>query len=381
MEFLTDYTTLRFIWWLLLGAIFWFFAVSEGFDMGVAVISPIIGEKDDERRLMLNTVGPVWEGNQIWLILGAGAIFAAWPLVYGVLFSGFYLPFFAVLTTLILRPVGFKFRSKIHNASWRHAWDWCLFLGGAVPALSFGLVLGGLVSGASFFFDSSSMHLWVSANIVNLLQPLPLCSALLWLLLFVTHGGLYLHLKLESPLVNKIKRLLPLRFWVSILLFFAFLCVWRLTVPDRSVVMATNLPSNPLFKSVMQLPMGKGVLSWLPQGFMLYGLVLFTALTAGMIALYPARTRLVFVLNALRMGVVIATIGIGNFPIIIASLTHIDHSLTLWDASSSRLTLLIMLVAVILLLPIMLVCTAWVYKVLKGPLSAKDVEKKSKELY
>ena len=144
---LFDYTTLRLIWWVLLGVLLIGFAVSDGFDLGVGALLPFVAKTDTERRIAINTIGPVWEGNQVWLILGGGAIFAAWPVLYALSFSGFYLAMFLVLFALILRPVGFKYRSKREGVAWRRNWDWALFVGGAVPALIFGVAVGNTLQG------------------------------------------------------------------------------------------------------------------------------------------------------------------------------------------------------------------------------------------
>ena len=133
-----DYEVLRLIWWVLLGVLLIGFAVMDGFDLGVAVLLPFVGRTDLERRIAINTIGPVWEGNQVWLILGGGAIFAAWPPLYAVSFSGFYIAMFLVLAALILRPVSIKFRSKVEDPRWRQAWDAGLFISGLVPSLVFG---------------------------------------------------------------------------------------------------------------------------------------------------------------------------------------------------------------------------------------------------
>src|SRR5947209_3331027 len=128
-----SYETLRVLWWLLLGTLLIGFTLFDGYDLGVGALLPFVARKDEERRVLINLVGPTWEGNQVWLILGGGAIFAAWPTLYAVSFSGFYLAMIAILLALILRPVGFKFRGKIADPRWRSIWDWALFIGGFVP--------------------------------------------------------------------------------------------------------------------------------------------------------------------------------------------------------------------------------------------------------
>ena len=150
-----DYETLRLIWWLLLGVLLIGFAIMGGRDLGVGALLPFAARTDEERRVLLNVVGPTWEGNQVWLVLGGGAIFAAFPPLYAVSFSGFYLAMIVILLALILRPVGFKFRGKIADPRWRAAWDWALFIGGAVPSLIFGVAVGNVLLGAPFYFDDS----------------------------------------------------------------------------------------------------------------------------------------------------------------------------------------------------------------------------------
>ncbi len=145
-----DYETLRVIWWVLIGVLLIGFAVTDGFDLGVGALLRIIGKTDDERRVMINTIGPHWDGNQVWFITAGGALFAAWPLIYAASFSGFYFAMLIVLAALWLRPVGFDYRSKLEDPRWRNAWDWALFVGGLVPALLFGVAFGNLFLGVPF---------------------------------------------------------------------------------------------------------------------------------------------------------------------------------------------------------------------------------------
>ena len=148
-----DYEMLRLIWWLFLGVLLIGFAVMDGFDLGVAMLLPFVARNDTERRVTINTIGPFWDGNQVWLVLGGGAVFAAWPPVYAASFSGFYLAMFLVLATLILRPVGFDFRNKIPDPRWRAFWDYALFAGGLVPSVVFGVAFGNLLQGVPFSID------------------------------------------------------------------------------------------------------------------------------------------------------------------------------------------------------------------------------------
>ena len=183
-----DYETLRIVWWLILGALLIGFAVTDGFDMGVGAIFRFVGRNDEERRALLESIEPVWEGNQVWFILAGGAVFAAWPLLYAASFSGLYLAMFLVLVALILRPVGFTFRGKLTEPRWRNAWDWALFVGGAVPALLFGVAFGNLFLGVPFHFDELQRPTY-TAGFFNLLHPFALLCGIVSLSMLVMHGA------------------------------------------------------------------------------------------------------------------------------------------------------------------------------------------------
>lgn len=378
MNFLFDYTFLRITWWILTGVLFWLFATFNGLDLGVATISATVFKKDIDRRILLNTVGPVWEGNQVWLILGAGILFAIWPLFYGVLFSALYLPMFAVLLSLILRPVGFKFRSKIPNPKWKRLWDMCIGIGGATPALGFGLLLGTMLSGIDFHFDEN-LRLHVTGNVSNLLKPMPLISALFWLLLCITHGALFLLCKTEGTLAKRIEKMLPQRLIASIVIFFLLFCIWQHTIPQHITTGPTDAASNPLLKDVLpRLPNE----TWIPQHtFMWFALSLFFGLTVIMGVVMLHKPGLAFICNAFRMATVIGAMGYGSFPFMIISQTNVSHSLTIWDASSSMHSLLIVLFCALFFLPIMFFSVRWVYWVLRGTITDKDVANNTHHWY
>ncbi len=219
-----DYETLRLIWWALLGILLIGFAVMDGFDLGTAALLPFVARNDMERRIAINTVGPVWEGNQVWFILGGGAIFAAWPALYAASFSGFYLAMFLVLVTLILRPVGFKFRSKVEDPAWRSFWDWALFAGGVVPSLVFGVAFGNLFRGVPFTFDSD-LRFHSSITLLSLLNPFALLAGLVSLSMIVLHGAVWLNLKTEGSVRPALRSRYPMPRRCLCLLF-ALAGVW-----------------------------------------------------------------------------------------------------------------------------------------------------------
>ncbi len=186
---LIDYETLRVIWWGLLGVLLIGFAVTDGFDLGTGTLLPFVAKTDTERRVVINAVGPVWEGNQVWLIVGGGAIFAAWPPLYAVSFSGFYLAMFAVVFALILRPVAFKYRSKRENPAWRTSWDWALFIGGFVPALIFGVAVGNVLQGVPFRLENDLRIFYEGTTLFELLNPFALLCGLLSVAMLIMHGA------------------------------------------------------------------------------------------------------------------------------------------------------------------------------------------------
>src|SRR5215467_1833144 len=189
-----DYETLRIIWWALLGILLIGFAIADGFDLGTAILQPFIARTDIERRVLINSVGPVWEGNQVWFILAGGASFAAWPPLYAAAFSGFYLAMFVVLFALILRPVAFKFRGKLDNPAWRTIWDWALFIGGLVPAPIFGVAFGNVLQGVPFRLDDDLRAIY-SGGFIDLLNPFALLCGLVSIAMLTTHGAVYVWMK------------------------------------------------------------------------------------------------------------------------------------------------------------------------------------------
>src|SRR6516165_921644 len=186
-----DYETLKVIWWLFIGVLLIGFAVTDGFDLGIGTLLPFLGRNDEERRVMLNSVGPTWEGNQVWFITAGGAIFAAWPVVYATAFSGFYVALILTLFALFFRPVGFEYRSKLADPRWRNAWDWALFVGGAVPALIFGVAFGNLLQGVPFHFDADQ-RVFYTGSFWGLLNPFALLAGVVSLAMLAMHGAIFL---------------------------------------------------------------------------------------------------------------------------------------------------------------------------------------------
>ncbi|MET0809340.1 MAG: cytochrome d ubiquinol oxidase subunit II [Pseudoxanthomonas sp.] len=370
-----DYATLRLIWWLLLGILLIGFAVMDGFDLGVGTLLPAVARTDAERRLVLNVVGPVWEGNQVWLITGGGAIFAAFPALYAVSFSGFYLAMFLILFALILRPVGFKFRSKVEDKRWRAVWDWALFVGGFVPALVFGVAMGNVLLGAPFHFDDT-LRIYYTGGFFALLSPFAVLCGLVSVSMLIAHGAAMLVIKTDGPVSLRARRYGSLAALATALLF-VLAGVWVATGLNGHAIVGvaeTSSASNPLFKQVITSTGG-----WManyramPWMWMFPVLGVAGALLSALM-LRAGRGLSAFLASALAIACIILTEGLTVFPFLLPSSTHPSSGLTLWDSSSSHMTLFVMLVAACVFLPLIILYTSWVYRVLRGKVSPESLE-------
>jgi cytochrome d ubiquinol oxidase subunit II len=370
-----DYETLRILWWGLLGVVLIGFALTDGFDLGVAALLPFVARTDAERRMVINSIGPTWEGNQVWFIVGGAAIFAAWPFVYAVSFSGFYLAMFVVLASLILRPVGFKYRSKHPDPAWRARWDWALFVGGFVPALVFGVAVGNVLTGLPFRLDSD-LRSFYEGSFLGLFMPMPLLCGLLSVAMLVLHGSAWLAMKIEHGVVHhRARRFGTVAAILSIILFAAgWAYVAYGDVGFRIVSPVDPFgPSNPLRMTSEQVSGG-----WLTN----YGLHPWTMIApalgflGALIALFGIRSQrewAAFTGSSLSTIGIIATVGLSMFPFILPSRLDAHSSLTVWNASSSEKTLGIMLFVTVVFLPIVLVYTTWAYRIMWGRVTSEDV--------
>ncbi len=366
-----SYEELRLIWWALLGLLLIGFAVMDGFDLGSAILSPFVARTDTERRQILNTIGPVWEGNQVWFILGGGAIFAAWPALYAASFSGFYLAMFAILAALIFRPLAIVYRSKIANRRWRAWWDGVLFVTGLVPTIIFGVAFGNLFLGVPFTFDAD-LRFHSEITLLGLLRPFALLVGLTSLAMIALHGATWLSLKADGPAGQRARTVIPFLAAAFVILFIAD-GLWLRALDGFSVAsgLAHDGPSNPALKTVVQTGGGwfanyhANPLLWLAPVLALAG-----ALTA---TLLRTRALTAFIGSALTCAATIATAGLALFPFLLPSSSQPNASLTVWDASSSKLTLMIMLAATAIFLPLIILYTSWVFRVMRGPVKAEDI--------
>jgi cytochrome d ubiquinol oxidase subunit II len=370
-----SYESLRVIWWLILGVLLVGFAITDGFDLGLGASFTFLGRTDAERRALLASVEPVWEGNQVWFVLGGGSAFAAWPLLYATSFSGLYLAMFLVLIALILRPVGFAYRGKLTDARWRNGWDIALTLGGALPALLFGVAFANLFLGVPFHFDSLQRPV-VTGSFFSLLHPFALLGGVVSLSMLILHGNAYAFLKVGEPMAARARRVGRAASVVFLLTFLGagFWVSSALGGYEVSSIVDHAGPSDPTRKTVA-IVTG----AWL-NNFRIWPWM-WAAPVCAVVGAVGANLSLrgryagaAFMASVMVQGGTILTGGFALFPFLLPSSAVPNQSLTVWDASSSAKTLLIMLVAVIVFLPIILAYTGWVFRVLRGRITLENMQ-------
>lgn len=371
-----DYESLKLIWWVLIGVLLIGWAVTDGFDMGVLTLLKIVGKTDYERRVMLNTVGPHWDGNQVWFITAGGAIFAAWPVVYATAFSGLYFAMLLVLFAMFFRPVGFEYRSKIEEAKWRSNWDWLLTVGGAVPSLVFGVAFGNLFLGLPFTLDNT-MRSFYEGNFFQLLSPFALLVGVVSLAMLVMHGGAYLQMRTQDEVLERSRKTTIVTAVVTLVTFiFAGICL--LYWVDGYVI--TNMTKD---AGEAMTPMAKTVTTvegaWL-NNYSIYPITIVAPILAiaGLLLtiLFSLKDKsaLVFIASSVAISGIICTAGFSLFPFVMPSSIDPNLSLTVWDVVSSKMTLNIMFIVAMIFVPIILAYTIWGYYKMWGRISTQNIE-------
>ena len=369
-----SYDVLRIIWWLLLGVLLVGFAVTDGFDLGVAALLRGTAKTDVERRVVINSIGPIWEGNQVWLILGGGAIFAAWPQLYAVSFSGFYLAMFAVLVCLIVRPVAFKFRSKNESYAWRNGWDWLLCLSGWGAALVFGVAMGNVLLGVPFAL-SDDLRIYYEGSFFGLFTPFALLSGLISLCMLLMHGASWLVFKTDGEVQTRAIRWGTITAALTAVLYLAAgFWLMKLQGYALSAPMSEVGPSNPLLKTAATaqgawlVNYSKAPILWIVPAL---GVIMPLVAAWGM----KRRCEWTSLLSSgVAIAAIVLSVGVSMFPFILPSSVDPSMSLMVWDASSSHLTLFIMLVCAVIFIPIIVAYTSWVYHIMRGKVDPKVIE-------
>ncbi|MUJ37721.1 cytochrome d ubiquinol oxidase subunit II [Aliivibrio fischeri] len=376
-----DYEVLRFVWWALIGVLLIGFAVTDGFDMGVGALVPVIGKTDSERRVMINSIAPHWDGNQVWLITAGGALFAAWPLVYATSFSGFYLAMIVTLAALWFRPVGFDYRSKIEDKRWRSAWDTAIFIGSFVPPVIFGVAFGNLLQGVPFQLNNLMMPTY-HGSFFGLLNPFALVCGLVSSFMFITQGATWLQMKTTGDLHTRARNMAMI-FSALVIVLFVIAGIWAQSI--EGYVIVGNLdhfaPSNPLNKEVTR---EVGALFHNFNEYPLLWIAPALAVIMPIITIIASRANiggLAFLSSSLTNAGVILTSGFALFPFVMPSSLNPNHSLTMWDSTSSELTLTLMTYVAIVMVPIILAYTIWTYIKMFGRLDNKFIEENKTSLY
>jgi cytochrome d ubiquinol oxidase subunit II len=377
-----DADTLRLAWWAIIVLLVLGFVLTDGFDLGALILLPWVAKTDDERRVVLNAVGATWEGNQTWLITAAAATFAAWPIVYAVSFSGLYFAMLLLLFALFFRPVGFDYRSKLGDVRWRAAWDWALFAGGLVPTLVFGLLLGNLFLGLPFRLDEDFRSIY-SGGFLDLFHPFACLAALFAVAMCTMHGGAYVQSRAEAAFARRIGRYTLVAALALVLLGLVG-SVWLATGLDGlrfEGAAAFDPLAAPTGLQVVQSRGGWAgnylrwpALLWVPAIGML-------AACSTAWATRSARYRLAFASSAVAVAGGLSAAALALFPFVLPSSADPSRSLTLWSASSSAWTLQIMLWVALVFVPLILLYTGWVYRVLRGPVTVEQIRRDGKRMY
>ncbi|XPF95989.1 cytochrome d ubiquinol oxidase subunit II [Colwellia sp. RE-S-Sl-9] len=382
-----DYETLKFIWWGLIGFLFIGFAVTDGMDMGVGGLLPFVAKKDVESRVVINTVGAHWDGNQVWLITAGASLFAAWPLVYATAFSGFYFAMMLTLFSLFLRPLAFDYRSKIESDKWRTNWDKALFVGSMVPPLVFGVAFGNLLQGVPFGFDSL-MRVTYTGSFFALFTPFTLLTGVISVCMMLLHGSTWLVLRTDADVAQRsanIGRVVAVVLAITFAL--AGVMVWQ-SVDGYSVVSTIDTmgQAQPTTKEVST---GSGV--WLTNFVEnpILWLVPFTGVFMPLVAAFLLGIKnkstsvktTALLASSLTIAGVILTAGIAMFPFVMPSSSQPNHSLLMWDTVSSEGTLGLMLMVVAVFTPIILGYTFWCYRKMWRTVTIEEIEQNNHTAY
>ena len=368
-----EYATLKLIWWALIIVLLIGFTISCGMDLGVAVLLMVIGKTDADRRVIINAIGPTWDGNQVWFLVSAGAIFAGWPLLYAAVFSSLYFAFFLVLLMLILRPPGIDYRSKLPSKHWRQFWDICLFLSGVTPAFFFGLAFANIILGISFYYDDSLRPI-ITQSFSSLFRPITVLAGIASLSMLTVQGALFLQLKLDEKFSAYTKNIAT---YTGCIFILSFICTGLYVAFEANGFKLQDIADiNSVLSPVKKIVLIEPKLWSYNYRYRCSNLVAvpIAVIASSCLALWASRydkPGLAIFLNSFSLASVIVTIGITMFPFILPSSAMPSHSLTIWDACSSKLTLQWLFWIILIFLPIVLLYTTWVYRVMRGKVTEK----------
>ncbi len=340
---------LNTIWFALWGLLWAVYFMLDGFDFGAGILHPFVAKNDVERRLVINTLGPVWDGNEVWLVTAGGVTFAAFPTTYAYMFSYLYTPLFFILFSLILRGVSFEFRGKIKSESWAKLWDFVIFLFSFLPALLFGVAFGNIFKGLPM--DAAGYH----GTLISLLNPYGLLTGIFFVLLFVEHGALWLAIKSTGNVSERSKSVAS-KIWILLLI----VAVAFLIYTKFATYLYNNYLANPIWFIVPIIAVAS-----------LFMIKVFMKIS------YIKS----FYASCLTIISVVFTGIVGLYPNLIPSSIDKAYSLTAFNSSSGPYTLKVMLIVVVIFVPIVIAYQIWTYKVFSKPLDADDMHDKEVETY
>lgn len=369
------YLILKVLWWLLLGVLLIGLATMVGMDMGVGAQLRFVGRTDVERRVAINTIAPHWDGNQVWFILGGGAIFAAFPLIYATAFSGLYIVMLLLLWTMIMRPIGFEYRSKIDSPTWRGAWDWALVASGVVPMIVYGAGVGNMFVGVPFHFNWD-LTSYYTGSFITLFNPFAVLCGVLSLAMSLYMGAAMLVGRAEGAVQQRAKSVATVAVILAVVVFSA--CgVWVSQMQGYRLVHSVSpaLAQTPLQQQVVELAAGAWLgnfksypILWIVPALGYVGLIL------GLLSLRAGRSTLAWWLGAIAWIGVIGTAGTALFPFLMPSSSMPNQSLTVWNSVSSQTTLTWMTGWTVVFVPIVLGYTSWAFHVMRGKVKADQIE-------
>jgi len=371
---LDPYAVLKVVWWVLLGVLLTGIGVMVGMDMGVGTMLRYVGRTDAERRVAINVIGPHWDGNQVWFILGGGAIFAAWPLVYATAFSGFYIVMLVLLWSMIVRPLGFEYRSKMPSQRWRDIWDATLFVSGFVPMLVFGAAVGNVLQGVPFHFDWR-LTSYYTGSFIELFNPFAILCGLTSVALALYMGGTRLAGAAGEPVAGRARQVATAGglgtivlftlggYWVSRLDFFRIV-----SGPEAGAA------QTPLHQQVETVAGGLLANYGAEPRLLVLPALVYAGLLLGVFAVALRRPTLAWWLGVIAWIGVMGTVGAAMFPFMMPSSTDPSHSLTVWNSGSSLRTLSWMAGFTLIFMPLIIWYTSWAFWVMRGKVEPAHVE-------
>ncbi len=385
-----DYPVLQLIWWVLVGAVLIIYATTAGFDFGVTMMMPFMNrhekfsDNDTERRLILNTIAPTWDGNQTWLVFAGGALFVIWPSVYGAVFSGLYFLMFTILWAFFLRPPGFDYREKLPSETWRKTWDWALLISAILPIFSFGLIIGNLFLGLPIMYDPITLRSFYLGHFFGLFHPFAVVCGITAVFMCLMHGSAYLNRRTESDL-KQFFQSLQSKFTLLFLVMMTIAGLMLTHIPGYILLAMPAQPTLDPLHNVVAIGPGlwwQSIIASPLKALAVVFVYLFAILSLSTLRL--GRGTLSFWLSGATIAFTIILFGTGLFPFIVPSSISPAESLTLWNATSAPYTLMGMFYISLVFLVIIFIYKFWGFHMIwrdKKTLNTEDVNENSHHFY